>query len=225
MAIKYIQKHKDGNWGISNSKTGKAIKNAKTEKEALAIAGTYKNVEGVMILRKGTWKKATGWDMELVNVTKAPKKAAAKKKTAAKKAPAKKAPAKKKTGKSETIVTTTTTTKTSQLSGKKATAKKAPAKKKAAPKKAKQSLVVIDKRNAKKETAAKPVAKKAPAKKAVKKTTTINTTKTTTVSSDVKPKKAKVDRTGGLPGWAGFVIGLSIIVVVIGTAFLIGYYI
>ena len=218
MAIKYIQKKKDGNWGISNSKTGKTIRNAKTEKEALAITGTYKNVEGVMILRKGTWKQATGWDMELVNVTKTPKKAVAKKKTtSSSKGITKRAPVKKNPAKTEVIITTTTRTKTQNLSGKTPATKKNPAKI-MAKNKTKEKLVVIDNRKNK-----NAVIKKAPTRKTNKKTT-INSTKTTTVTSS-KDRKEKVGLTGDLPGWAGLIIGLSIIIIVIGAAFLIGYYI
>ncbi|MCK5945791.1 MAG: hypothetical protein KAG04_00820, partial [Mycoplasmataceae bacterium] len=33
------------------------------------------------------------------------------------------------------------------------------------------------------------------------------------------------DRVGGLPGWAGLLIGIAIIVLVIGSSFLLGYYV
>ena len=78
--VKYIQKRTNGTWSVSSSKTGKSLRNVRTEKEALAIAGTFKGITSVMILRKGVWKPATGWDMVVVNVSHSPKKSIAKKK-------------------------------------------------------------------------------------------------------------------------------------------------
>lgn len=65
MAIKYISKNKDDVWKVSTTKTGKAIKTFKTQKEAIAYAGTIQNTESILIKRESGWAQATGWDLNV----------------------------------------------------------------------------------------------------------------------------------------------------------------
>lgn len=103
MAIRYIHKNKEGQWAISNSETGKALRNAPTQKEAIALAGSMKSTESIMIKRSSGWGTATGWDQKVANLTKSKttikaehKKPAAKKETPKKTAAKKDAPKKPK---------------------------------------------------------------------------------------------------------------------------------
>ncbi|MCK5867194.1 MAG: hypothetical protein KAG14_02230, partial [Mycoplasmataceae bacterium] len=91
---KYIQKNKDGKWAISNTKTGKALRNATTQREAIALAGAYKGTIEIFIKRANGWTPATGWDNKIANVTHSATKKSADK-TVAKK-PIKKKPTPKK---------------------------------------------------------------------------------------------------------------------------------
>ena len=213
---KYIQKNKDGKWAISNTKTGKTLRNATTQKEAIALAGAYKDTKKIFIKRSTGWAPATGWDKKIANVTHSPTK----KKTAAKKPAAKKATPKKVVKK---VVTTTTTTEEIISAPKKAPAKKKPAAKKPVKK-------VVSKKPVKKVVTKKPV-KNVSTKKAVvaKKSTTVISEKVvinkTTNIDETKKSGKEVSRTSnGLPGWLGFLVGTAIIATVVTVAFLLGFY-
>lgn len=74
MAIKYISQNKDGEWKISTSKTGKAIKNFPTQKEAIAYAATIKDTESIMIKRSSGWTLASSWDQATISKAKSVEK-------------------------------------------------------------------------------------------------------------------------------------------------------
>lgn len=222
---KYIQKNKDGKWAISNTKTGKTLRNATTQKEAIALAGAYKDTKKIFIKRSTGWAPATGWDKKIANVTHSPTK----KKTAAKKPAAKKATPKKVVKK---VVTTTTTTEEIISAPKKAPAKKKPAAKKPVKKVVAKKPVkkVVAKKPVKKVVTKKPV-KNVSTKKAVvaKKSTTVISEKVvinkTTNIDETKKSGKEVSRTSnGLPGWLGFLVGTAIIATVVTVAFLLGFY-
>ena len=60
--IKYISRHPQGGWKISNEKDGKAMKILGTQKEAIVYASTIGTTESILIQRSSGWKPVSGWD-------------------------------------------------------------------------------------------------------------------------------------------------------------------
>ncbi|NQZ66209.1 MAG: DUF2188 domain-containing protein [Mycoplasmatales bacterium] len=57
MGTKYIYKNKNEKWVISNTKTGKSIKNFDTQKEAIEYAKSLKSTNAIIVKRKSGWKQ------------------------------------------------------------------------------------------------------------------------------------------------------------------------
>lgn len=70
MAIKYISQNKKGDWKVSTTKTGKAVKNLPTQKEAIAYAATIKDTDAIMIKRASGWALASSWDQSTISKAK-----------------------------------------------------------------------------------------------------------------------------------------------------------
>lgn len=67
--IKYVYKNPNGDWVVSNGKTGKTLRKAKTQNSAIALAGTYKNVTHIMIKNGRSWENIHGDQVKAANST------------------------------------------------------------------------------------------------------------------------------------------------------------
>ncbi len=55
MEKKYIYKNKSGKWAVATSKTGKSIRNSRTQKEAIEFAKNLKSTKTIIVKRKSGW--------------------------------------------------------------------------------------------------------------------------------------------------------------------------
>ena len=214
---KYIQKNKDGKWAISNSKTGKSLRNTTTQKEAIALAGAYKGTDEIFIKRSSGWTTATGWDKKIANVTHSSVK-----KTTSTKKPDVKKPIQKiikeKEEKEEKNIKPISKSKepvlksnTAQDIASKSTLKKD------------ESLKISATKNIQKNATKDDIIVSGETDNIVKKDFKKESKELLEKETSSEKNMSSIEKSSGLPGWLGFLIGIAIISVVVAIAFLIGH--